>query len=101
MERDPEIQQVIDELKIRNLLDKYPRALDRQDHELLASLFHPGAKDEHGVYNGSAAGYVDFMAAQGKPGLHWMHHNGTQITVGCHKYSTMVCAKAPPNCTLL
>jgi hypothetical protein len=79
MERDPEIQQVIDESKIRNLLDKYPRALDRQDHELLASLFHPGAKDEHGVYNGSASGYVDFMAAQGKPGLHWMHHNGTQI----------------------
>jgi hypothetical protein len=70
MERDPEIQRVIDESKIRNLLDKYPRALDRQDHELLASLFHPRAIDEHGVYNGSASRYVNFMAAQGWPGLY-------------------------------
>ncbi len=58
-ERDPEIQKFIEESAIRNLLDKYPRAVDRQDHELLASLFHPDAIDDHGVYNCSVAGYVD------------------------------------------
>jgi ketosteroid isomerase-like protein len=78
-ERDPEVQKLIDESAIRNLLDKYPRALDRQDHELLASLFHPGAIDDHGVYNGSAAGYVDWVRGWAVPGNHWMHHNGTRI----------------------
>ena len=45
IDRDPELQRPLDESAIRNLLDKYPRALDRQDPELLASLFHPGAQD--------------------------------------------------------
>jgi hypothetical protein len=40
IERDPELQRLIDESKIRNLLDKYSRALDRQGHELLASHYH-------------------------------------------------------------
>jgi hypothetical protein len=40
MERDPELQRPINESKIRNPLDKYPHALDRQGHELLASLYH-------------------------------------------------------------
>jgi ketosteroid isomerase-like protein len=97
MERDPELQRLIDESKIRNLLDKYPRALDRQDHELLASLYHPGASDDHGVYNGSATGYVDFMRAQGKDGVYWTHHNGTQIVeiegdiANCETYALALC----------
>jgi ketosteroid isomerase-like protein len=97
MERDPELQRLIDESKIRNLLDKYPRALDRQDHELLASLYHPGAIDDHGVYNGSATGYVDFMRAQGKDGVYWTHHNGTQIVeiegdiAKCETYALALC----------
>ena len=102
MERDPEIQKVIDESKIRNLLDNYPRALDRQDHALLASLFHPGAVDDHGVYNGSATGFVDFMRNGSKPGVHWTHHNGTQIVeiegnvAQCETYTIALCRMGPP-----
>jgi len=105
MERDPELQQVIDESKIRNLLDKYPRAIDRHDHALLASLYHPDAIEDHGVYNGTAAGYVDFMRARGRPGMHWTHHNGTQIIeikgdiAECETYSLALCrlgAKGEP-----
>jgi ketosteroid isomerase-like protein len=77
--RDPELQRLLDEAAIARLLALYPRALDRKDHALLASLFHPGAIDEHGVYNGSASGFVDFMREVSKPGVHWTHHNGTQI----------------------
>jgi len=97
MERDPELQHLIDESKIRNLLDKYPRALDRQDHDLLGSLFHPGAVDDHGVYNGLASGYVEFMRAQSRPGLNWMHHNGTKIIeikadiAECETYTLAFC----------
>lgn len=99
-ERDPEVQKVIDESKIRYLLDCYPRALDRQDHALLASLFHDDAIDDHGVYNGSAAGFVDFMR-KGSKEVHWTHHNGTQIVeidgdvAQCETYTIALCRMGP------
>ena len=100
-ERDPEIQKVIDESKIRHLLDCYPRALDRQDHALLASLFHPDAVDDHGVYNGPAEGFVAFMRNGSKDGVHWTHHNGTQIieikgdVAQCETYTIALCRMGP------
>ena len=100
-ERDPEIQKVIDESKIRYLLDCYPRALDRQDYALLESLFHPDAIDDHGVYNGPAAGFVEFMRSGSQPGIHWTHHNGTQIVeidgevAHCETYTIALCRTGP------
>lgn len=76
---DAAIQRLIDESAIRRLLDQYPRAIDRHDHELLASLFHPDAVTEYGSYNGPVAGFIDFMVGGEKPGQHWMHHNGTRL----------------------
>lgn len=78
-QRDPEVQRLIDESAIRHLLSLYPRAIDRHDHELLASLYHPGAIDDHGVFNGLASDYVDFIREHSQPDVHWTHHNGTQI----------------------
>ena len=78
-DRDPELQRLIDESQIRHLLNLYPRALDRQDAELHASLFHPGALDDHGVFNGAAADYVAWSRERAVPGDHWMHHNGTML----------------------
>lgn len=77
--RDPELQKLIDESAIRHLLANYPRALDRQDYALLASLFHPDAIDDHGYYNGPASGFVEWMRQGSRPGVHWTHHNRTQI----------------------
>jgi len=99
-ERDPELQRLIDESAIRKLLASYPRALDRQDHDLLASLFHPDAIDDHGPFNGPAAGFVEFMRKGGKPGVHWTHHNGTQIieidgdTAEAETYCIALCRQA-------
>jgi ketosteroid isomerase-like protein len=78
-DRDPAIQRLLDEAAIRRCIAKYPRALDRHDSALLASMFHPDAIDDHGPYNGTAAGYVDWMAGRNRPGRHWMHHYGNQI----------------------
>jgi ketosteroid isomerase-like protein len=94
------VQKVSDESKIRYLLDCYPRALDRQDHALLASLFHPDAIDDHGVYNGPAAGFVEFMR-NGSKAVHWTHHNGTQIVeiegdvAQCETYTIALCRMGP------
>jgi ketosteroid isomerase-like protein len=78
-DRDPELQRLIDEAAIRRLLARYPRAWDRHDEELLASLYHPDAIDDHGHYNGPWQGYLEYAHGRWRDGFHWMHHNGTQI----------------------
>jgi hypothetical protein len=79
MARDPELQRLVDEPNIRAFIHKYPRVLDHQDHALLATRFHPAAIDEHGHYNGSASGFVDWKTAGTQSGVHWIHHFGTKI----------------------
>jgi hypothetical protein len=74
-----DIQQLVDERAIRDVISRYSRALDRHDYDLLASLFHPDAIDEHGHYNGSASGFVEWMRAGAQPGTYWSHHLGNQI----------------------
>lgn len=39
----------------------------------------PTAIEDHGVFNGSAAEYVDWMAGRNVEGSHWMHNNTTQV----------------------
>lgn len=98
----PDLQKLVDESAIRHLLALYPRALDRQDYDLLASLFHPDAIDEHGHYNGPAAGFVQWMKEHDQPGVYWTHHNGTQIIeldgdVACvETYTIALCRQGPP-----
>jgi hypothetical protein len=78
MARDPELQRLLDESAIRDVLSRYGRGVDRNDHEVLLSMFWPGAIDEHGVYNGTIEEYVDWLKANHTPDESWMHHNTTQ-----------------------
>jgi ketosteroid isomerase-like protein len=78
-ERDPEIQRLIDEAAIRRLIALYPRALDRHDHDLLASMFHPDAIDDHGPANGPVSNFLALMRERSRAGVHWTHHYGNQI----------------------
>lgn len=47
--------------EIRDVLATYARAIDRMDAELLASVYHPDATDDHGGYKGSATGFVEWV----------------------------------------
>ncbi|MBV9996171.1 MAG: nuclear transport factor 2 family protein [Caulobacteraceae bacterium] len=52
-----ELGKIVVELKdrqeIRELMSRYGRAVDRLDRELLLSVYHPDATDDHGCYVGS------------------------------------------------
>jgi hypothetical protein len=53
---------LVDEAEIRRLLYDYCRAIDRCDAELLASVYHPDATEDHGdQYRGSIEGYIRFV----------------------------------------
>jgi hypothetical protein len=54
----PELQQLIDRQEILECVHRYARALDRHDDELLASVFHEDAVDNHGPWIGGRADFV-------------------------------------------
>jgi hypothetical protein len=60
---DP-LQTLIDKDAIRDLALLYSRGVDRQDFELLRTLYTPDGWDSHGPhFDGPADKYVDFLAA--------------------------------------
>ena len=45
-----EIRALIDKEAIRELVNLYCQAADRHDHELMRSLYHENAEDDHGSF---------------------------------------------------
>jgi hypothetical protein len=58
---DPGLHRLLDEADIRRVLQRYSRAIDRMDWELLRSCYHPGAVDEHGSFHGPVDEFVDWV----------------------------------------
>jgi ketosteroid isomerase-like protein len=54
-----EIREFLDRQKITDVLHLYCRAIDRADADLLASVYHPDAVDDHGSFSGDAAAFVN------------------------------------------
>jgi ketosteroid isomerase-like protein len=50
-----------DKLECAELVARMARAIDRCDAALLASLFHPDATDDHGLFSGTAAEFIAWV----------------------------------------
>lgn len=50
-----------DKADCTELVMRVARAIDRRDAELLASLFHPDATDDHGMFAGTATDFIAFV----------------------------------------
>ena len=59
---DERVRALLDRDEIRRVVMDFARAVDHRDWELLRSCFHPGARDDHGVFAGDAEDYVDWVA---------------------------------------
>jgi ketosteroid isomerase-like protein len=57
---EAQVQHLLDRQEIRDCVNRYARALDRHDDELLASVFHPDAIDNHGPWIGGRAEFVQW-----------------------------------------
>lgn len=55
------LQTLWDESQIRKLLATYCRGIDRCDTELLKTAYWPDAYEEHGLFNGNAWEFAEFI----------------------------------------
>jgi ketosteroid isomerase-like protein len=58
---DAELQEVVDRSRIYDVLTRYCRALDRCDVNLMRSVYWDDARDDHGVFNGGAQEFAEFI----------------------------------------
>lgn len=54
---------LLDRQAIHDCLMTYSRAIDRLDRELLISVYHPDAIDDHGVFVGNREAFADWAIA--------------------------------------
>ena len=55
------LQQLADKDAIRDAMFRYARGVDRLDPELIRSVYHPDAHDDHGSYKGDVDGLIDWI----------------------------------------
>ena len=67
------LQELVDKAAIERVLYDYCSGIDRCDEEMLLSVYHPDAYDDHGVYKGDARGFVAFALKALKRDLGTQH----------------------------
>ncbi len=61
MDLDPRLERLLAREACTKLVLRMARAIDRCDAELLKSLFHPDATDDHGLFSGTATDFVPWV----------------------------------------
>jgi hypothetical protein len=71
------LQELLDREAIRDVIYRYSRGADRHDEALLRSVYHPGARDNHGTFDGLAEDFVTYIMQSGGAGFTaGQHHIG-------------------------
>jgi hypothetical protein len=76
-EEKASLDYLLDRRKIDDLLARYTRGVDRLDRELLASVYHPDALDDHGCFVGARDEFIDYVME-----MHSTHHHSTMHFAG-------------------
>ena len=70
--------------EIQDVLARYCHAVDRCDMDMLKSVYHPDAIDNHGIFNGPAHEFAEYMLPRLE---HWFsstQHHITNVLVEIH-----------------
>jgi hypothetical protein len=71
---DPKIQELLDEYALRRLVTLYSRAIDRRDMDLIRTLYHPDAIDDHGLFSGTIGEFIDHLGDTAQIMTYSMHN---------------------------
>lgn len=67
------IQEVVDRHEIWQVLQRYGRAIDRNDADLLRSCYFDDAIEDHGAYVGDIDGFIDYAISSSAHFLEQYH----------------------------
>lgn len=85
---DQRLAEIEARFAITDIVHKFCRAADRSDLEAIPPLFHDGAVDNHGFYEGDVPGLVEWMRGRHRNILH-ASHNVTNVLI---EFACMDCA---------
>lgn len=84
------IERIADRMEIQDRLHMFSRGVDRRDWPLALSVYHDGAIDHHGIYEGPARGFIEFVKKRHETVLLSMHHLSNIIIEFAGKDSAVV-----------
>jgi len=80
-EQERRLDALLDKQAILELVHTYCRAADRHDHELMRTLYHEDAMDDHGsFFKGLAMDFIDKLTEIQAP-MKILHHNVTAVNI--------------------
>jgi hypothetical protein len=74
------VRRLVDRQEILDCLHRYTRGVDRLDRDMVLSVYHPDAVDDHGHFVGSPEEFVDWLWAKA-PGRLATQHYVTNSTI--------------------
>lgn len=78
---DARLQLMWDRQEIERVLYTYCRGVDRQDVEVLKSVYHPDAVDEHGYFVGNAHEFAEHVIARMAVNTTYGQHQVTNVLI--------------------
>lgn len=78
---DARLQALMDKQEITELVHAYCNAMDRRDYDLLRTLYHEDATDDHGAFfRGLAMEFIGRLPEIQAP-MNILHHNVTTVNI--------------------
>ena len=71
---------IADRLEIQDVIHRWCRGVDRRDWELVRTVFHPDAHDDHGMFSGGIEDMIAWLIERHAEITQSMHHTGN-ITI--------------------
>lgn len=79
------IEQILHDLvarqQIYDALVRYCRGVDRLDRDIILSVYHPGANDNHGGFNGPVEEFVDWVFGNHKGKIEACSHYVSNVLI--------------------
>ncbi len=77
-------QEILDRYEIEQVLRRYCRGVDRGDAELIRSVYHPDATDDHGGFKGLGVDFADRVVAILNQRAQATMHNLHQVNINAN-----------------
>ena len=58
---EKQVQRLVDRAEITDQLNRWSRGVARKDWDLVRSIFHPDARDDHGTFDGSVDEFIGWQ----------------------------------------